>query len=155
MKLENKKGFTLIEVLLVIAILAILAAIVIIAVNPGKQLATARDGVRLADVNTILNAIHQYSLDNEGLLPGGISTTTGALEICRTESVICTDLYDLSEITDDEVYLLTFPHDPRCPYDGAYCADNGIGYYVSQTPGGRINVFAPGAEIYDEISVTK
>ena len=61
-RLKSKKGFTLIEVLLVVAIIAILAGIVILAVNPAKQLADTRNAQRRADVNTIINAAYQLSL---------------------------------------------------------------------------------------------
>ena len=148
-----KNGFTLIEVLLVIAILAILASIVIIAINPAQQFATARDAQRQSDVYAIMNALHQYALDNEGAFPDVL--TTDELEICRTDSVSCTDLYDLSELTDSELYLVTMPVDPQCPASGgANCSENGTGYYVGLTEGGRVMVNAYGAE-GDEISVTR
>jgi type II secretory pathway pseudopilin PulG len=62
-------GFTLIELLLVIGMLAILAFIVIIAINPQKQLADMRNAKREADTKTIIDAVYQYSLDNKGIMP--------------------------------------------------------------------------------------
>jgi type IV pilus assembly protein PilA len=149
----SRAGFTLIEVLLVIAILAVLAAITIVAINPSKQLATARDAQRRSDVYTILNAIHQYVIDNEGSYPGGLDTTS--LEICRTTSVDCNNLYDFQELTDNQTYMVSMPLDPLCAYDGAYCSDNGTGYFVELTEGGRVMVSSPGAEEAESIEVTR
>lgn len=60
------RGFTLIEILVVIGIIAILAAVVVIAINPARQFAQARNSQREANLNTILNAIGQNSVDNKG-----------------------------------------------------------------------------------------
>jgi prepilin-type N-terminal cleavage/methylation domain-containing protein len=70
-----RKGFTLLEVLLVVAAIAILAGIVILAINPAKQLAEARNATRHADVKTVLDAVYQYSIDNNGDFPAGLDTT--------------------------------------------------------------------------------
>lgn len=149
------QGFTLIEVLLVIAILAILASITIMAINPGLQLAKARDSQRSSDVHTILNAIHQYALDNEGAFPEQIDTY--ALEICRTGSINCDFLADLSVLTDNQVYLVDMPRDPRCTEEGgdAYCSIYGTGYFVELTETGRIMVSSQSVETEDSISVTR
>jgi type IV pilus assembly protein PilA len=56
----NKKGFTLVELLIVIAILAVLAAAVVIVLNPGELLAQARDSQRLSDMDTLKNALAVY-----------------------------------------------------------------------------------------------
>ena len=79
MKLRSsREGFTLIELLLVIGIIAILASIVIVAINPTKQMGDARNAQRRSDVNTILNAVYQYAIDNNGTMPGCLAAMTVA-----------------------------------------------------------------------------
>jgi type IV pilus assembly protein PilA len=133
-----KKGFTLIEILLVIALIAILAGIVIIAINPAKQLAEGRNAQRWSNTNTILNAIDQYALDNNGNLPSSIGTTS--TEICKTDAAACTGLIDLTILTTDEKYLTAIPMDPR------YATGSGVGYNFYKTTNGRVSVSAPFAE---------
>lgn len=74
--IKSQKGFTLIELLVVIGILAILLAIVLIAINPARQFAQANNTKRNSDVQTLLNAIHQYAADNAGSLPQGLRVPT-------------------------------------------------------------------------------
>lgn len=76
----RRKGFTLMELLIVIGIIAILAAIVIIAINPGRQLAQARNSQRWSNVNTMLNAIHQQAIDNNGTVSVAITATCPATQ---------------------------------------------------------------------------
>ncbi len=148
-----RNGFTLIEVLLVIAILAILASVVIIAINPSRQLGTARDAQRLSDVYAILGALHQYAANNDGSFPSEI--TTENKEICKTQSVSCVGLYDLSMLTTEERYLVSMPEDPLCPRDSAYCSEDGTGYFVAKTENGRVRVSAPSVELADDMVVTR
>jgi type IV pilus assembly protein PilA len=145
--ISGKEGFTLLEILLVIAAIAILAGIVILAINPSKQLKDARNVQRRADVNTILNAVYQYSVDNDGIIPQTINTT--ATEICATNAVNCTGVINLSVLTNNETYLTAIPSDPN-----GTCAANGVCYEILKTANNRITVSAPDAEDAT-ISVTR
>lgn len=137
---QDKRGFTLIEILLVIGIISILAAIVIIAINPARQFAQSRNAQRWSNVNTILNASHQYAIENNGVLPDTISSTT-AKEICRTGATSCTGLTDLSVLTANEKYVVSIPIDPLC--SATICDPNGTGYKIIQSANGRVTVSAP------------
>src|SRR3989338_9522328 len=77
-------GFTLLEILLVVAAIGILAGIVIVALNPGKQLGDTRNAQRHSDTNTILNAVYQYALDNNGNLPSGIDSVVATSQVIGT-----------------------------------------------------------------------
>lgn len=55
-----KRGFTLIELLVVIAIVGVLAAAILVAINPGKRMAQARDAQRKQDIAAISNALAGY-----------------------------------------------------------------------------------------------
>src|SRR4030042_6718575 len=64
---KKQKGFTLIEILVVIGIIAILAAVVLIAINPARQFALGRNSQRQSNVNAILNSIGQRMVDKKGV----------------------------------------------------------------------------------------
>lgn len=74
-RVRQLSGFTLIELLVVIGIIGILAAVVLVAVNPGRQFASARDTQRRADLYGMTNAIYQYATENNGNIPTAITVT--------------------------------------------------------------------------------
>ncbi len=117
-----QKGFTLIELLVVIGVIGILAAVVIVAVNPSRQFASARDTQRRADLYAITNAVYQYAAENNGNLPTGITTTP---QIMGTSGLdLSTDLVP--------TYL------PAIPYDPSTGSDSVTNYTMYLDPNGRV-----------------
>lgn len=73
---KDSAGFTLLELLIVIGIIAILSAVVIVAINPNRQFKLARDSQRMANVSAIANALGQNIAENHGtLVCGGTNTS--------------------------------------------------------------------------------
>ncbi|MBU1033005.1 MAG: prepilin-type N-terminal cleavage/methylation domain-containing protein [Patescibacteria group bacterium] len=147
LRLGNNQGFTLIELLLVITIIIILASIVLIAINPARNIAQANNAQRYSDVNTIINAIHQYTIDNDGILPSAITSVD--TEICQTDASSCSGLIDLSAVTFEERYVLELPTDPTS------ASTNGTGYYVQKDAYDRITISAPFAQLSATIEVSR
>lgn len=65
MKRLNQKGFTLVELIVVIAIIAVLAGVVLVVINPAALLAKSRDAKRLSDVDALHKAISLAIADGE------------------------------------------------------------------------------------------
>jgi type IV pilus assembly protein PilA len=89
LNIKNNRGFTLIEMLVVIGIIAILAAVVLVAVNPLRQFASARDSQRRSDLYALTNAIYQFAVEHNGNLPSTTTTpaTTADIPDCTNPAV--------------------------------------------------------------------
>lgn len=143
------EGFTLIEILVVIGILAVLFAITLIAINPARQFSQSNNTARQNDVNSILNAIHQYAADNRGALPAGITTSTQT--IANTGANICAALVTR--------YLAALPVDPLTnngtPVTDCTGAYNTNYQVVQSATNNRVTVSAPAAELSVTVSVVR
>ncbi len=149
----DQKGFTLIELVVVIGILALLLTITLIAINPGRQFGRANDTKRHSDVVQISNAIYQNIAENQGrlvingsafsipLTPAVISNT-GTANIC-------------AGLVPD--FMPSLPQDPSQNNGDQItsCTTYNTGYELSQNLEGRIKVAAPQAESDEEIEVTR
>ena len=143
----HHRAFTLIELLLTVSIIGILATITIGVMSPRRQLSGSRDVKRQADVNAVMSAIDQYSIDH-GDLPVGIPKGIPK-EICAPAFPHCTGGVDLLMLSG--AYIITIPMDPRAPADGT-----GSQYFIVESSNGRlITITAPLAEGNHAISITR
>lgn len=108
-----RRGFTIVEMLIVLGVFAIVAAIVVAAINPETQLADARGGVRRVHLREIENSLTNYVISGQSLtnIPVGI---TNAKTICQ-QSVSAAECasaggYSLSDLVPE--FLVEVPKDP-------------------------------------------
>ncbi len=145
-RLKSTTGFTLLEILLVVGIIAVLAGIVIVAINPGRQLAQTRNAERKSDIKQIKSAMEQFYID-KGYYPASttLSATTTLLEVCDTgatsspSGITCTNMIDLSELVP--VYITAIPKDPQAT------TTNSAGYKVAKDVTNKLITTAPQAEL--------
>ena len=146
--LRGRSGFTLVEMLMVVAIIAVLAITVFSAINPSKRIKNAKDDRRLVDIDSLLTAVHSYTIDNKGSLPSGLSTGMVEKQLgtgssgCNISSGGCSvggssDCVDLSTSLVD--YLRFIPQDP----DGTAVLTK---YSIVVTSNGMVTIKACGQE---------
>lgn len=143
----HKSAFTLLEILLVVGIIAVLAGIVILAINPNKQLASVRNVQRKANLAEINKALYQYYIDNSRY---PVSVTSTLTEICNTgatttgHSLNCTGLADLSYLVP--TYLVSIPTDPQPTASSTK-------YKVMKDSANKIALSAPQAELSTTVTL--
>ncbi len=145
-------GFTLLEVLMVIGILAILATIVLVAINPARQFKIARDSQRTANVTSILNAVGQNMADHSGafVCEGQITELPSTAEVMESAGG-----FDIAKCVAPD-YISALPYDPI--KDNARYVDETLyntGYTILADADGRVTVSADGELSNTPISVTR
>lgn len=150
--MKVSSGFTLVELLIVIAVIAILAAVAFVAIDPATRINEAQDSERWSAVNALMDSFLQATVDNDGNYPAGvtadgavhmIATNSGSCTVsgCPTTVTTCTDFDSL--VTNG--YIASLPVDP----DGTstYGSTNGgTGYTLSVNTNGIVTVASCGAE---------
>ena len=154
-----KKGFTLIELLVVIGIIAILAGIVIVAINPARQFAQARNTQRFSNVTTILNTVGQRLSDNQGIFETGC--VAGVIPATATVMGSGVGQYDIAPCVVP-TYVSSMPFDPTAKdaLDVAAHYTSNTDYYsgytiIKDATTGRVTISAPDAELEQVIGITR
>ncbi len=142
-------GFTLIEILVVIGIIAVLASVVIVAINPARQFKLARDSQRLSNITAILNAVSQNISEHKGLF----NCTVALPSAVKVISSATTGLDIAACLVPN--YLSSLPYDPsNSSAKFTSSTDYNTEYSLAEDTAGRITVSAVG-EITTAISVTR
>jgi len=105
MKIKNQRGFSLVELLVVISIIGMLSTMAVVSLGGARK--KSRDARRLTDIKQIRTALELYYNDNNEYPPSGGGT--GAISDSNskiTES-------DPIKTVGGETYMLKMPQDPK------------------------------------------
>lgn len=142
------KGFTLIEILIVMGVLLTLFSIITIVIDPAKQFGKANNTKRRSDIAVILNAVGAYTADNKGALPAGIATTAATITDSVGGANICALIVPK--------FIPALPPDPSLKIpDITTCTSYNTGYTILKDANNRVTVAAPSQENGEIISITR
>ncbi|MCD4760492.1 hypothetical protein K8R42_01200 [bacterium] len=133
---KSGAGFTLIELIIEIALIALIAAAVFVAINPGKRIGEAKDAVRAGDALAIEKAI-QKSIANNLTIPSGLNglaqgtyymlVTDGGSTSGTHNCATLDESIARSDVTSDFTNFIG-----EIPVDGDASGDD-TGYYIKRT----------------------
>ncbi len=123
----KRSGFTLIEILIVVAIIAILASVVLVGLGPTQQ--SGRDARRLSDIREVQNGLELF-FNKCGFYPGG-GAATGPCT-AYTAPATWADLQTLL-VTTAALGISSIPADPSTNRSYGYAFDAGGANYIVGT----------------------
>ncbi len=147
-----RRGLTLIEIVISLAILAMIGGIVVVAMDPFRQVASARNAQRELHLQALMNAIRQNIAESG---TGSFICAAGPIPASPTR-MAASGGYDIGPCLVP-AYVSALPYDPKDPA-GRYASpsDYDTGYLVSRsTSTGQVTLSAPSAEIGETVRVIR
>ncbi len=150
-----RQGLTLIEILLAIALFVVISGVVLVALNPGVQLAKARNSERQMHLNAIMIAVKQNMAES---VNGRFVCASGAIPETSTRMASVAPNYNIAPCLVPN-FLSALPFDPNA--SGTHfsdISDYDTGYFIilaSSTTSTLITLSAPSAELEQTISVSR
>ncbi len=132
-----KKGFTLIELMVVISIIGLMSSIVLSALNDAR--AKARDAQRIQSLKEIQKALILY-YDANGQYPDDLSGSVYGTDCWECVAIgIYGVVYDSNKQAGLQQYLSTRPSDPSVPASGQFQVNTATarGYYYKVSGSGQ------------------
>lgn len=149
------KGISILEIIIVIALIIIAATILFMRLDPAGVAADARNRKREADVNALLNLVYRNISDNGGTFicaAGALPTST----VNMSDNAPAAGDYDVAGCLVPK-YISILPYDPKTT--GAHYSsttDYDLRYSISvSTTTGRVIVSAPDAERGKNITIAR
>lgn len=126
----SRRGFTLVEMLTVVGIIAALSSIVFVATKPGKRLTDTKTSVVNANLGSIKKAVNMALLETPNVFSSTTTCAAGALPSTPT-IMKSTGGYDIAPCLTK--YFTKIPYNPN---KGFYISNTNYdaGYTISYDP---------------------
>ncbi|PIT95366.1 hypothetical protein COT98_00120 [Candidatus Falkowbacteria bacterium CG10_big_fil_rev_8_21_14_0_10_39_9] len=152
----NQRAFTVLQMITAFFMIGLLIVLIILIIDPQRQLAETRNARRVGDSEALLSALNQYVIDHNEV-PLGID---GDLRVLGTDSsgcdINCWDKLSIKvkasgclDLQSSLIpkYLINIPTDPLL-------GTNEITYYaVRRTSNNRLAVYSCAAELSRDLTI--
>jgi prepilin-type N-terminal cleavage/methylation domain-containing protein len=156
-----RKGFTLIEIIISIALMVILTSVYILVANPAGQLGLSRNSERLLQLQTLMNAIRQNIADQSNeqfsCSAGPIPTSTAIMSSkpgAGNYNIAPCIIVVTGGLAAYGIYTLPFDPSASSSYYNSI-TDYNTDYTIIQNASGSITLSAPNAELKQAVSITR